>query len=330
MARKSKGDLPTGTTTAATPEPPGELAHQVAAVRRFNRLYTRRIGVLGEGHLETSFGLTEVRVLYELAHRTSATASELAADLGLDAGYLSRILLRFRGQRLLTQEPAADRRQRLLSLSPLGRRTFADLDRRAAEDVQRMLTTIAPGERRRLVEAMAAVESLLGPRPEPRVSYLLRPHQPGDIGWVVSRHGALYAEEYGWNEEFEALVARIGAEFLAAFDPRRERCWIAERQGEPVGSVLLVKRSPTVAQLRLLLVEPHARGLGLGARLVEECERFARHAGYRKIRLWTQSNLVAAGRIYQRAGFRLVKETPHHSFGVDLVGQDWEKDLAPR
>lgn len=301
---------------------------RVDAVREFNRFYTAQIGVLQEGLLESRFSLTEVRVLYELAHRESPTAKDLAADLDLDPGYLSRILLRFKQRRLITQKPSKeDARQRLLSLTATGRRIFDELDTRASREIRQMLARLSEAEQLRVVEAMLAIESLLGHRAEPKVSYLLRPHQPGDIGWVVQRHGELYAREYGWNEQFEALVARIAAQFIESFDPQRERSWIAEREGERVGCVFLVKKSKTVAQLRLLLVEPSARGLGIGKRLVNECERFARQAGYRKITLWTQSALHAARHIYEQAGYRLVSENPHHSFGSELVEQVWERSL---
>ncbi|HEV8581899.1 MAG TPA: bifunctional helix-turn-helix transcriptional regulator/GNAT family N-acetyltransferase [Thermoanaerobaculia bacterium] len=301
---------------------------RVAAVRRFNRFYTRQIGALREGHLSSPFSLTEVRVLYELAHRETSTATDLAAALGLDPGYLSRTLQRFRQRRLITQKASPeDGRQRLLSLTALGRRTFEDLDARASQEIQQMLARLSMTDQQRVVEAMRTIEGRLGERDEPKVPYFLRPHRPGDLGWVVQRHGELYAEEYGWNEEFEALVARIAAQFIERLDPRRERCWIAEREGERVGCVFLAAKSKTAAQLRLLLVEPSARGLGIGKRLVEECDRFARQAGYRKITLWTQSVLGAARHIYEQAGYRLVSEKPHHSFGHDLVAEVWEKRL---
>jgi DNA-binding MarR family transcriptional regulator/GNAT superfamily N-acetyltransferase len=303
-------------------------AARAAAIRRFNRFYTREIGVLGGGWLESPFSLAEARVLYELAHRDSPAAKELATDLGLDPGYLSRILRRLRGRRLVSQETAAaDGRRRLLSLTTAGRRAFGDLDSRANEEAKRLLTRLPDVTQRRIVDAMAAIEGALGASGELKVPYILRPHQPGDIGWVIERHGALYAREYGWDARFEALVARIAARFLEKFDPRHERCWIAEREGERVGSVFLVRRTPTVAQLRMLLVEPAARGLGIGKRLVDECERFARQTGYRKIMLWTNSVLDAARHIYQRAGYTLVKEEPEDNFGEKLVSQFWELKL---
>lgn len=298
---------------------------RVEALRRFNRFYTRQIGVLHEGLLNSPFSLAEARVLYELAHRQTPTATELGKDLGLDAGYLSRILRRFAKDGLLVKAASkTDGRQALLSLTAEGRAAFAPLDRRSRGEIGEMLGKLPPREQARLIDAMRTIENSLG---EPPAPYLLRPHRPGDIGWVIHRHAALYAEEYGWDEGFEALVAEIGAKFIRDFDAKRERCWIAEREGDIVGSVFLVKHSASVAKLRLLLVEPAARGLGIGHRLVEECIRFARHIGYRQLTLWTNDILVAARRIYEAAGFRLVQEEKHHSFGHDLVGQNWELDL---
>jgi DNA-binding MarR family transcriptional regulator/N-acetylglutamate synthase-like GNAT family acetyltransferase len=300
----------------------------VAAVRRFSRFWTRRIGALEEGYLESPFSLTEVRVLYELAHAEETSASQLREELGLNAGYLSRILRGFEERGLLDKKPSqTDGRISLLSLTARGKEAFAPLDARSQGDVGSMLAALSDAEAERLVEAMRTIEGLLGDRPEPKVHYLLRPHQPGDMGWVVHRHGVLYAREYGWDERFEALVARIVTDFVDGYDPARERCWIAERNGAFAGSVLLVKESQSVAKLRLLLVEPEARGLGIGARLVEECIRFARGHGYEKLTLWTNDVLHAARHIYERAGFRLVHEEPHHSFGRDLVGQNWELSL---
>lgn len=305
-----------------------EIHRRAEAVRSFNRFYTRQIGVLREGLLRSEFSLAEVRVLREMSLREAATASEVGRELGLDAGYLSRIVRGFEGRGLVSRAPSpSDGRQSLLSLTPEGRAVFARLDADAHAEAAAMLEGLSPQEQERLLAAMHTVQDLLGGRPEPRVPYLLRPHGPGDVGWVVQRHGALYAAEYGWDATFEALVAEIGAGFLRTFDPRRERCWIAERDGENVGSVFLVRGTDEVAKLRLLLVEPSARGLGIGRRLVEECVRFARQAGYRRITLWTNDVLVAARRIYEAAGFRLENEEPHHSFGHDLVGQTWEREL---
>jgi DNA-binding MarR family transcriptional regulator/GNAT superfamily N-acetyltransferase len=303
------------------------FARRVEAVRRFTRFYTRQIGVLHEGLLNSPFSLAEARVLYELAHRDMPTAAELGTELGLDAGYLSRILRGFVKNGLLAKTPSErDGRQRFLALTAKGRKAFAPLDRRSRDEVGAMVADLAPAEQARLIEAMRTVETLLGRKTAPP-AYVLRPHRPGDIGWVIHRHAALYAQEYGWDESFEALVAEIGAKFIRDFDIRRERCWIAERDGDIVGSVFLVKQSDTVAKLRLLIVEPAARGLGIGHRLVDECIRFARQAGYRQLTLWTNDILVAARRIYEAAGFRLVLEEKHRSFGHDLVGQNWELDL---
>ena len=302
-----------------------DFDRRVGVVRRFNRFWTRQIGVLGEGYLESPFSLTEVRVLYELAHCEETTASELGEELGLDAGYLSRLLRGFEKHGLIHKRPSeADGRRRLLRLSARGREAFAPLDARSRNDIRAMLGGMSIVGQERLVAAMRTIEGLLSVRPEPVVPYLLRSHWPGDMGWVVHRHGVLYASEYGWDERFEALVAEIVAKFIRQYDPRLERCWIAERDGEIVGCVFLVRESEEIAKLRLLLVEPKARGLGIGSRLVEECIRFARQAGYRKITLWTNDVLHSARRIYEAMGFRLVHEQPHHSFGCDLVGQTWE------
>jgi DNA-binding MarR family transcriptional regulator/N-acetylglutamate synthase-like GNAT family acetyltransferase len=305
-----------------------EAERRIAIVRRFNRFYTKQIGLLGEGYLETPFSLTEARVLYELAHRERPSATELARELALDAGYLSRILRGFERRRLLTRTRSkSDGRQSHLALTARGRAAFAPLDVRSRQDIGAMLTRLAPGEQKRLIDAMRTVEAVLGARPEGKAAFVLRPHQPGDMGWVVHRHGALYAQEYGFDERFEALVAGVVAKFVERYDPRRERCWIAEKDGDVVGSVFLVRRSRSVAQLRLLLVEPKARGLGIGERLVAECVRFARQAGYRKVTLWTNSVLRAARRLYQAAGFRRVHREPHQSFGKSLVGETWELSL---
>jgi DNA-binding MarR family transcriptional regulator/GNAT superfamily N-acetyltransferase len=300
----------------------------VGVVRGFSRFWTRRIGALEESYLQSPFSLTEVRVLYELAHAGETSASRLKEVLGLDAGYLSRILRGFEERGLVDKKPSAtDGRRSMLSLTARGREAFAPLDARSQEEIGSMLDALSDVEVERLDGAMRTIQELLGDRTEPGVPYLLRPHGPGDMGWVVHRHGVLYAREYGWDERFEALVARIVADFVDGYDPARERCWIAEKNGEPVGSVFLVKESESVAKLRLLLVEPEARGLGIGARLVEECIRFAGSSGYEKLTLWTNDVLHAAHHIYERAGFRLVHEEPHHSFGRDLVGQTWEMPL---
>lgn len=304
------------------------LQRRIEAVRSFNRFYTQKIGVLEETLLHSRFSLAQVRVLYELAHREEPTAAQLAQDLGLDPAYLSRILRGFEEQGLLRRRPSArDRRSSLLSLTGSGVRALRPLEERAREEVEALLRDLSAARQAHLIESMRSIQSLLGSRGDRGAAYVLRPHEPGDIGWVVERHGALYASEYGWDERFEGLVARIAGEFLERHDPKRERCWIAERDGERIGCVFLVQGSRRVAKLRLLLVEPGGRGSGLGGRLVEECIRFARSAGYRTLTLWTQSILGAARRIYQRAGFRLVREEPHRSFGHDLVGETWELDL---
>jgi len=305
-----------------------EFDQLVDAMRRFNRFYTKQIGVLHEGLLGSQFSLTEVRVLYELAHREMPTATALAKELDLDSGYLSRILRRFETRRLVGKcASTTDGRQSLLSLTPRGRKVFAPLNARSHREVAAMLGPLSATEQRHLLSAMATIERLLGNRPAPQLPYLLRTHQPGDMGWIIHRHGALYAQEYGWDERFEALVAEIAAHFIQHLDPKCERCWIAERDGNIVGSVFLVKKSKFVAQLRLLPVEPMARGLGIGNRLVSECVRFARQVGYRKIVLWTNSVLHAARHIYEETGFRLVHQEPHHSFGHDLIGETWELKL---
>ena len=305
-----------------------QLEGRIAAVRRFTRFYTQRLGVLNEGLLLSPFSLAQGRVLYELANRAQPTASELGKELGLDAGYLSRILRAFERQKLLQRAVSkSDGRQQLLTITDKGRKTFAPLNARSREQIGAMLAPLSASEQESLVDAMRAVERLMGARRESRAPYVLRPPAPGDMGWVVSRHGALYAQEYGFDARFEALVAEIVAKFVQTLDEKRERCWIAERDGDNVGSVFVVRRSATIAQLRLLLVEPKARGLGIGARLVDETLRFARRSGYRKMTLWTQANLTAARAIYQKAGFRLAKTERHHSFGHDLVGEYWERKL---
>jgi DNA-binding MarR family transcriptional regulator/GNAT superfamily N-acetyltransferase len=303
----------------------------VQGVRRFNRFYTRKIGVLREGLLDSALSLTEARVLYELAQTPAAVASDLCAALDLDPGYLSRILRSFQKRGWVQRRPSReDGRRQLLALTRAGRAAFEPLDARQDEDVRRLLAGASPDGLARLLSGMRAIEQVL--EPAKRASpYLLRTHRPGDIGWVVHRHGVLYAEEWGYDERFEALVARIVADFVDRFDPAGERCWIAEKDGERVGSVFLVRKSRQVAKLRLLLVEPSARGLGIGKRLVEECIRFARQCRYRKMVLWTQSELKAARRVYEEAGFRLVAREPNRSWGRDdLVSETWELRLEAR
>jgi DNA-binding MarR family transcriptional regulator/GNAT superfamily N-acetyltransferase len=299
----------------------------VASVRAFNRFYTRQLGVLDESVLASGLSLTEMRVLYELAHRDGATATELGRDLGLDAGYLSRLLSKFEVRRWLKRSPApGDARQSLLVLTPSGRKAFAPVEKAAREQIATWLEALPPPQRDRLVKSMESVQRLLGGLPEAKVPYVLRDLRPGDLGWIVHRQGLLYHQEYGWDETFDALVAEIAGGFVKSFDAKRERCWVAEREGEVVGSAFLVRASDRVAKLRLLYVESSARGLGIGSRLVDECVSFARAKGYRTLTLWTNDILVSARKIYQAAGFRLVKEERHHSFGKDLVGQNW--DLA--
>ncbi len=306
------------------------LEQRVGAVRRFNRVYTRRIGVLQENFLNSSYSLAEGRVLYELAQRERPTATEIAADLGLDPGYLSRILRGFSERGLLVKSPSPhDRRQSLLSLTVKGRMAFARIDQRSQSDITGMVGKLSGTDQERLIGAMHTIESVLGETPAPDAPYILRPPRAGDFGWIVSRHGALYSEEYGWDERLEALTAEIVAGFVRNYDHKRERCWIAERDGENVGSVLLVKETDEVARLRLLLVEPKTRGLGIGARLVEEAVRFARETRYRSITLWTHSVLTAARRVYERAGFKLVATKAHDEFGKTLVGETWDCDLVP-
>jgi len=307
---------------------PTDLLQRVEAIRRFNRFYTRQIGVLNEGLLNSMFSPAEARVIYELAHHEQTTASALGDELDLDAGYLSRMLQSFKKHGLIDTQPSeADRRQRMLRLTQAGQNAFAMLNARSYRQIEAMLNQVPLEDQPRLIAAMRGIQDLLGARPEQKVPYILRPHQPGDIGWVVYRHGVLYAAEYGWDEHFEALVASVVAQFIQDYDPKRERCWIAEMNGEIVGSVFLVKQSDSVAKLRLLLVEPKARGLGIGTRLVGECIRLARQLGYTTLTLWTNSVLLAARHIYVQAGFQLVSAAPHHSFGHDLVGETWELAL---
>ncbi len=305
-----------------------DFGDQIAAVRAFNRFYTRKLGVLDQQLLKSPFSLSEARVLYELAQRDNPAAKEIGIELGLDPGYLSRIIQNFDENGLITRKPLpSDRRQYRLSLTARGRQAFARIDRSSHDEVGRMLATLSRGDGRRLIEAMATVERLLGASPASPQPAILRGPRPGDMGWVVQSHGWLYAGEYGFDSAFEGLVAEIAAKFLASFDASRERCWIAEIDGAPVGSVFLVRHTDDVAKLRLLLVDPAGRGQGLGRRLVAECISFAKACGYRKITLWTQSILVAARKIYQEAGFVLVATEPHRSFGQNLIGETWELEL---
>ena len=304
-------------------------ADRIEAVRHFNRWYTQQVGALRGDLLATPYPLPQARVLFELAHRDGVTAADLAATLGLDRSYLSRLLAGLEKKGLvLRARDKADARRQSLALTAAGRRAFADLDRRSRDEVRAILAPLAPERERRLLGAMAATEHVLGAGETTEVSFTLRAPEQGDLGWVVSRHGALYAREYGWDASFEALVAEIAAKFLREFDPARERAWIAERDGERVGCVFVVGESASVAKLRMLLVEPDARGLGLGRRLVAECLRFARSVGYRELVLWTNDVLHAARRLYVEAGSTLVGEQRHTSFGHPLVGQTWSLDLA--
>lgn len=303
------------------------LDRQVHAIRAFNRLYTRRIGVV-DGIASSPFSLVEARVLYELAHRQQSTATDIRSELGLDAGYMSRILHGFERRKLVTRTKSkVDEREKFLSLTARGHRAFAPLDERSNHLAAAMLEELSPTERRRLVDAVNTLCRLLGDRTEPGTPYLLRQHQPGDLGWIVHRQAILYAEEYGWDDTYEALAAEIVAQFIRNYDPKRERCWVAEKDGARIGAVFVAKASDEIAKLRLLHVEREARGLGIGKRLVQECVRFARQAGYQKLTLWTQSILLAARHIYQQAGFRVVGEEQHHSFGKDLTAETWELDL---
>jgi DNA-binding MarR family transcriptional regulator/GNAT superfamily N-acetyltransferase len=302
--------------------------HLIDAVRAFNRFYTRQIGLLDEGLLQSAFSLTEARVLYELAHRDGLTATDLGRDLGLDAGYVSRLLKKFERDDLISRSTlVSDARQSSIALTPAGRNAFAPLNKGSHDQVAALLDRLPASEQDRLVKSMRTVQALLDESAEPKIPYLLRPLQIGDIGWITRRQGLLYAQDYGWDETYEALVAEILAAFVKSFDPKWERSWIAERDGEVVGSVFVVRKSPEVAKLRLLYVEPSARGLGIGARLVDECIAFARAKGYKTLTLWTNDILGSARRIYQAAGFKLIDEERHHSFGKDLVGQTWDLDL---
>jgi len=312
-------------STTSTPVDPAA----VKAIRQFNRFYTRRIGAL-DPYLGSPMSLTDVRVLYELAHRETAVASEIGRDLGLDAGYMSRILRRFESEGWLTREPhPRDARQSVLHMTEAGHAAFAPLQQKSREEAAALLDPLAPSQRQQLVQAMGTMQSLLDPDaapPKPQAA-ILRDPAPGDIGWVVQQHGEIYAREYGWNSKFEALVAGIASEFLLKFQPEWERCWIAELNGERVGAIFVVRKSATVAQLRMLILAPAARGLGLGGKLVDECITFARRKGYRKMVLWTNSCLSAARGIYAKRGFQLAKSEPHESYGQHLVGETWELKL---
>jgi DNA-binding MarR family transcriptional regulator/GNAT superfamily N-acetyltransferase len=304
------------------------LDSQIAAVRGFSRFYTRKLGIIEPKLLASPWTLQEARIIYEIAQHESCTATDLVGTLGLDAGFLSRTLQALQRRQIVARKPSrVDRRANEIALTAKGRAAFAELDRRSREEVAALLAGLDDPARAAIVGAMNLIEQMLEPPAQKPTGFLLRSHRPGDIGWIVSRHGAIYAQEFGWDISFEALAAEITAKFLRSYDPAREQCWIAEAGGEPVGSIFLVRASDDVAKIRLLLVENKARGLGVGRTLVEQCIRFAKDAGYRSITLWTQSILLAARGIYQRAGFQRVKQEKHHSFGVDLVGETWELHL---
>ncbi|WP_370223952.1 GNAT family N-acetyltransferase [Cytobacillus sp.] len=300
---------------------------RISAVRHFNRFMTRQIGALREGLLHSPYSLTESRVLYEIATNEDPAASNLIQELGLDAGYLSRILARFEERGLIKKERSPkDARQRILKLTPEGEKAFSKLNERSYNEIADLLGELPESEQQQLINAMQTVEGLISKNESLKFSgpYFLRQHEPGDMGWVVHKHGLLYSQEYGWDERFEALVSQIAADFINNYNPKRERCWIAEMNGEIVGSIFVVEGSEDTAKLRLLIVDPKARGLGLGSQLVEECINFSRQAGYKKLVLWTNSVLKEARHIYQKKGFQLVNEEKHHSFGHDLVGESWE------
>jgi DNA-binding MarR family transcriptional regulator/N-acetylglutamate synthase-like GNAT family acetyltransferase len=312
-------------TAANSPSP----SDPVQAIRRFNRFYTRQIGVLQEHLLDSQFSLTEVRVLYEIAHRENAAAKDLCQDLGLDRGYVSRMLQNFEKHGWIKITPSAeDHRRQFLSLTTKGHNAFDPLERRSSQEVATMLARLSPTQRQKLLAAIRDVQSVLDTVSQSAIPYIVRQHRPGDMGWVVQRHGELYWQEYHYDERFEALVAEIVAEFIQKLDAARERCWIAEKDGERVGCIFLVKKAASIAKLRLLLVETSARGLGIGKRLVEECVNFAREAGYKKILLWTQSELAAARGIYKAAGFACMAEESHDSWSrKNLVAETWELSL---
>lgn len=311
-------------------QPNSELLADVAVLRRFNRFYTREAGLIEPKHLHTDVSLPEARILYELAHRERSQPADLIRDLGIDAGQLSRTLQALEQRKLVSRKvSSADKRQIDITLTAKGRTQFAELDKRSQQFAVDIIANL-PGERRaELIDAMGRIEGALASSAvaASRPAVVLRTHRPGDIGWIVSRNGALYAQEYGWSIDYEALAAEIAGQFIKNYDAVHERCWVAEVGGKPVGSVMLVNAGNSVGKLRLLLVEPSARGLGVGRALVAECIRTAREMGYTSMTLWTQSILLAARGIYRQAGFRMVDEKPHHSFGHDLIGETWEMSL---
>ena len=306
---------------------------RIGAVRRFNRFYTRQIGLLRKNYLDSPYSLGEMRVLYEIAHCDAPIASDIARGLDLDAAYLSRVLRRFEKRGLITRTTSnRDARRSHLAMTGRGRKMFAPFEQRSHRQIEEILVKLAPADQRRLIAAMETIERLLEEgrhaAAEPEPGFILRQPRHGDFGWIVQRHAEIYAQEYGWTEPFEGLCAQIVADFVNSHDPKLDRCWIAERNGENAGSVMLVKETPGIARLRLLLVEPNARGLGLGARLTEECIRFARTAGYKKIVLWTHSNLTAARHVYQNAGFRLLRTERHKSWSRPVISEHYELDLS--
>jgi DNA-binding MarR family transcriptional regulator/GNAT superfamily N-acetyltransferase len=302
--------------------------HDVAVLRRFNRFYTRQAGLIEPKHLHTEVSLPEARIIYELAQREPCSPTDLSRDLAIDAGQLSRTLQALQRRQLITRKTSGgDKRQIEVTLTAKGRTTFKELDKRSQVFATDTLAQLPAERRTKLVAAMSQIEQALASEAPARPAVVLRQHRPGDIGWIVSRNAVLYHEEYGWTIEYEALVAEIAGQFIKTFDPARERCWIAEADGRPLGSVMLVNGGNGIAKLRLLIVEPDARGLGVGKALVTECVRTAREFGYKSMTLWTQSILTAARGIYRSVGFRLIDEKPHHSFGCDLVGETWEMEL---
>ncbi len=307
---------------------PSEMIGSVAAVRRFSRFYTRQLGLLDEGLLDSPFSLTEARVLYELATHTTLTATELSRDLGIDPGYLSRLLKEFERRGLITRAPSpGDGRLAMLQLTDSGRAAFKPLDEASRRQILAMVGHLMPIEAARLIHAMETIQGLIGGSVSSRDPIILRQHRVGDIGWIAHRQALLYAQEYGWDETYEILAAEILAGIVKNFDANWERSWIAERDGAVIGAVFVVRGSETVAKLRLLFVEPAARGVGLGRRLVDACIDFSRERGYRTLSLWTNDVLLPARRIYQAAGFTCVARKPHHSFGHDLIGETWELTL---
>ncbi|MHA2251079.1 MAG: bifunctional helix-turn-helix transcriptional regulator/GNAT family N-acetyltransferase [Candidatus Kariarchaeaceae archaeon] len=306
-----------------------QMEEKAKRIRHFNRFYTRKIGVLREGLLHSQYSLTESRILFELAYGKDLTASDLSRALGLDPGYLSRILSKIEKLGLIKRTRSVkDDRARIIKLTDKGKQEFDVLDTRSREEILELLSDLTKENQDKLLKSMETIEEILEKKLKFAEPFFLRTHESGDMGWVTYRHGILYMEEYSWDVQFEALVAQIVSDFIKNFDPKKERCWIAEINGEIVGSVFVAQDNETDAKLRLLLVEPKARGLGLGTRLVEECIRFSRRAGYKKLKLWTNDILVDARNIYLKKGFKLVEKNDHHSFGHDLTGENWELVLV--